>query len=105
MIFLKRAGLYCIRQRFKTLILFLVLTLIASLILTGIAIRDAVSGAAKNVKAAVGGTIELNLDHEGHMGAGEQNAWGTSYSYNGDLISKEIIDAIEKVEEIGRAHV
>ena len=53
MVFLKRAGLYCIRQRFKTLILFLVLTLIASLILTGIAISDAVSGAAKNVKAAV----------------------------------------------------
>lgn len=100
MVFLKRAGLYCIRQRFKTLILFLVLTLIASLILTGIAIRDAVSGAAKNVKAAVGGTIELNLDHEGHMGAGEQNAWGTSYSYNGDLISKEIVDAIEKVEGV-----
>lgn len=55
MSFIKRAGLYCLRQRFKTIILFLVLTLIATFMLTGIAIRDAAKGATADVQTAIGG--------------------------------------------------
>lgn len=100
MSFMKRAGLYCLRQRFKTGILFLVLTLIATFILTGIAIRDAAKGATADVQTAIGGKIELNPDTEGHMGSGQQNEWGTVYSYNGDLITQEIVDAIKKVKGV-----
>lgn len=100
MSFMKRAGLYCIRQRFKTFILFFILTLIAVFMLTGIAIRDASVGATADVQTAIGGKIELDLDTEGHMGAGQKNQWGTAYSYNGDLITQEIVDAIEKVEGV-----
>lgn len=91
MSFIKRAGLYCLRQRFKTIILFLVLTLIATFMITGIAIRDASVGATADVQTAVGGKIELNLDTEGHMGSGQQNGWGTVYGYNGDLITQDIV--------------
>ncbi|MDO4313329.1 MAG: ABC transporter permease [Eubacteriales bacterium] len=100
MSFLKRAGLYCLRQRFKTIILFLVLTLIATFMLTGIAIRDAAKGAAADVQTAIGGKIELNLDTEGHMGSGQQNGWGTVYGYNGDLITQDIVKAISKVNGV-----
>ena len=98
--FIKRAGLYCLRQRFKTIILFLVLTLIATFILTGIAIRDASSGATADVQKAIGGKIMLELDSEGNMGNGQQNQWGTVYGYNGDLITQEIVDAIAKVDGV-----
>lgn len=98
--FIKRAGLYCFRQRFKTFILFFILTLIAAFILTGIAIRDASIGATADVQTAIGGKIELNPDTEGHMGDGQQNEWGTVYSYNGDLITQEIVDAIGKVDGV-----
>lgn len=98
--FIKRVALYCLRQRFKTIILFLVLTLIATFILTGIAIRDASSGATEDVQTAIGGKIMLELDSEGNMGNGEQNQWGTVYSYNGDLITQEIVDAIAKVDGV-----
>ncbi len=81
--FIKRAGLYCVRQRFKTFILFLVLTLIATFMLTNIAICDAANRATSDVQTAIGGKIELNLDTEGHMGGGQQNEWGTAYYYNG----------------------
>ncbi|MCM1062250.1 MAG: ABC transporter permease [Eubacterium sp.] len=97
MSFIKRAGLYCLRQRLKTIILFLILTLIATFILTGIAIRDAAKGATADVQTAIGGKIILDLDTEGHMGNGLQNEWGTVYGYNGDLITQEIVDAIGKV--------
>lgn len=98
--FIKRAGLYCVRQRFKTFILFLVLTLIVTFMLTNIAIRDAADGATSDVQTAIGGKIELNLDTEGHMGGGQQNEWGTAYYYNGDLITQEIVDAIRKVDGV-----
>ena len=42
MSFIKRAGLYCLRQRFKTVILFLVPTIIATFMLMGIADRKSV---------------------------------------------------------------
>lgn len=100
MSFLKRAGLYCLRQRFKTVILFLVLILIAIFMLTGIAVRDASVSAAADVQTAVGGKIELNLDTEGHMGGGRQNEWGTVYGYNGDLITEDIVKAISKVDGV-----
>lgn len=100
MSFIKRASLYCLRQRFKTVILFLVLTLIATFMLTGIAVRDAAKGATADVQTAIGGKIILDLDTDGHMGSGQQNQWGTVYGYNGDLITQEIVDAIGKVEGV-----
>lgn len=100
MSFLKRAVLYCIRQRFKTVILFLVLTLIAAFMLTGIAIRDAAKDAAADVQTAIGGKIELNLDTDGHMGSEQQNEWGTVSGYNGDFITQEIVDAIKTVDGV-----
>lgn len=100
MSFIKRAGLYCFRQRFKTVILFLVLTLIATFMLTGIAVRDAAKGATADVQTAIGGKIMLDLDTDGHMGGGQKNQWGTVYGYNGDLITQEIVDAIGKVDGV-----
>lgn len=98
--FIKRAALYCFRQRLKTVILFLILTLIAVLILTGIAISDASVDATVDVQTAIGGKILLELDTDGHMGSGQQNQWGTVYGYNGDLITQEIVDAIGKVDGV-----
>lgn len=100
MSFMKRAGLYCLRQRFKTVILFLMLTLIATFMLTGIAVRDAATGATADVQTAIGGKIVLEIDTEGHMGGGQQNEWGMTYTYNGDFITGDIVDAIKKIDGV-----
>ena len=76
MSYLKRAGLYCLRQRFKTFILFFVLTLIAAFILNGIASQRAFIRQASSVQTTVGGKILLEIDMEGHMGGGQENEWG-----------------------------
>ena len=73
--FIKRACLYCYRQRLRTLILFLVLTIIATFILMGIAIRDASVGATADVQTAIGGKIILEPDAEGNS-SGQLNQWG-----------------------------
>lgn len=98
--FIKRAGLYCFRQRFKTVILFLVLTIIATFMLTGIAVRDAAKGVTADVQTAIGGKIMLDIDTDGHMGGGQQNQWGTTYTYNGDYITDDIVDAIRKIDGV-----
>ena len=101
MSFIKRAGLYCLRQRLKTLILLLVLAVISTFILTGMAIRDASEGAAANVQTAIGGKINLELDTEKAMSGGQSNMWGgMTYSYNGDLITRDIVKAISTVEGV-----
>lgn len=98
--FIKRAGLYCIRQRFKTAVLFLVLMLTAIFIFMTIAVRNAEEGAAADVQTAIGGKIMIDLDTEGHMGGGRQNEWGTVYGYNGDLITQQMAEAIGRVEGV-----
>lgn len=99
--FMKRAMLYCLRQRARTLILFLVLAVMAAFVLTGIAIRDASEGATANVQTAIGGKINLELDTEKGMGSGQANAWGgMTYAYNGDLITEDIIRAVSSVEGV-----
>lgn len=100
MSFIKRAVLYCRRQWSKTAILFLILTILAALILTGIAVRNASAAAAADVRAAVGGKIFLEPETEGHMGSEQQNQWGTVYEYNGDLITPEIVKAIREVDGV-----
>ena len=100
MAFIKRACLYCLRQRFKTIILFLVLTVIGTFVLTGIALRDAAKDATADVRTAIGGKITLDIDKEGHMGASQQYEWGSASTYNGDYISQEIVEAIKKVEGV-----
>lgn len=98
--FIKRAGLYCFRQRLKTMILFLVLTLIAVCMLTAIAIRDAANETTADMRTAIGGKIILEIDTEGHMGSAQEYEWGTASVYNGDQITQEIVDAIQKVDGV-----
>ncbi|MDE7122466.1 MAG: ABC transporter permease, partial [Oscillospiraceae bacterium] len=101
MSFVKRACLYCYRQRLRTLILFLVLTIIATFILMGIAIRDASVGATADVQPAIGGKIILETDAEGNMGSGQSNQWGgITYTYNGDFITEEVVNAISKIDGV-----
>jgi putative ABC transport system permease protein len=97
--FVKRAFRYCLRQKVKTLILFLVLAIISTILLTGLAIRDASEGATTNVQTAIGGKLYLEIDPTNHYNT-TQDSYGTTYSYNGDYITPEILDAISKVEGV-----
>ena len=98
--FIKRAFLHCFRKLSKSTILFGVLTIIATFMLTGIAIRDAAKGATTDVQTAIGGKIMLDIDMDNHMSDGEQDQWGTSYVYIGDYITSDIIDAINNVDGV-----
>lgn len=97
--FFKRAFLYCFRQKAKTLILFLVLAIISTFILTGFAIRDASEGATADVQTAIGGKLFLEIDTTNQFDM-SQDGYGTTYTYNGDYITPKILDAISDVEGV-----
>lgn len=97
--FFRRAFLYCFRQKVKTLILFLVLAVISTFILTGLAIQDASKGATADVQTAIGGKLFLEIDDTNQYDK-TQDGYGTTYTYNGDYITPEILDAISDVEGV-----
>ena len=97
--FVKRAFLYCFRQKVKTLILFLVLAIISTFLLTGLAIRDASEGATEDARTAIGGKLFLEIDPANQYDS-SQDGYGMTYTYNGDYITPEILDAISKVDGV-----
>ena len=77
--FVKRAFLYCFRQKVKTLILFLVLAIISTFLLTGLAIRDASEGATADVQTAIGGKLFLEIDPTNQYDS-SQDGYGMTYT-------------------------
>ena len=98
MSFVKRAGLYIIRHKMKSVILLLVLTIIATFVLTGIAIQSSAKDAAKDVRGSVSGKIKLEIDmSQKNMKQGGSTQYGGTYVYAGDIISKEMLSALLKI--------
>lgn len=98
--FLKRAFLYFFRQKTKTLILLLMLTVIFTLLLDSFAIRDASESAASGVRTGIGGKLILEIDTEGNFGNEQKTEYGSTFTYIGDYVTQPIIDAISKVKGV-----
>ncbi|MDR0963857.1 MAG: FtsX-like permease family protein [Clostridium sp.] len=98
MSFIKRAGLYVIRHKLKSLILLLVITILSTFLLTGIAIQSAAADAARDVRGKVSGKVKLQIDMSAkNMKPGSNSGYGSSYVYAGDIISKEMLSALMEI--------
>ena len=99
--FFKRAIRYCWRQKIRSFILLLTFTLLVSTALMALSIGRAAEQGNTNVKETVGGSIHIDLDsNKENFGSGTQNQWGTTYQYQGDFITDEMIAAISKVDGV-----
>ena len=100
MSFAKRAVLYVARKRGKTLTLFLILLVIATAALSGIAVREAVATAQLNVREALGGTFTLqpNMDDPSKWESREASAGGvvagTQQVFTGERITNDLGERI-----------
>lgn len=96
---LHRATLYVVRKRSKTLILFCILLVIATLILSGIAIKDAAGTARLNVRQALGGMFTLSQNTSDPDKWVSKQVQGRGYSgsksyYTGAQLTPELADTI-----------
>ena len=100
--FFKRAICYCWRQKIRSIILFLVFTLLASAALIALSVGHATAEGTEEVKQAVGASIHIETDSENreNFGPGTQDEYGISYEYNGDFITQEVINAVSKVDGV-----
>lgn len=95
--FVKRAVLYVIRHRLRSLILLIVLVSIATFVLTGIAIQCSAEAAAADMRAAVSGKILLNIDMSAENMKTEQGYYGPMSYYAGDKVTGETVAALKEV--------
>ena len=98
---LKRAFLYTMRKKTKTLILFLVLVTISTFILTGLSIYKAADDSALSLRQSVGGSIRLELDKSNNKNwRYQQAAGGMLVDYVGAPITDEDIQKIMSIDGI-----
>ena len=98
---LKRAFLYTMRKKTKTLILFLVLVTISTFILTGLSIYKAADDSALSLRQSVGGSIRLELDENNRKNwRYQQAAGGMLVDYVGAPITDEDIQKIMSIDGI-----
>ena len=98
---LKRAFLYTMRKKTKTLILFLVLVTISTFILTGLSIYKAADDSALSLRQSVGGSIRLELDENNRKNwQYQQAAGGMLVVYVGAPITDEDIQKIMSIDGI-----
>ncbi|BFL21856.1 hypothetical protein [Mediterraneibacter gnavus] len=60
--FLKRAIKYCVRQRLRTLLLFLTFTLLSTTVLIAVSSEEAVLQGTKQIKETVGASVRMEID-------------------------------------------
>lgn len=97
--FLKRAVRYCLRHKIRSIILLLVFTLLASAALIALSVGHAAAEGTDEVKQTIGASIhvEIDSDNQENYDAPTQDEYGLTYEYNGDNITREVIDAIARV--------
>lgn len=97
MSFIHRAFLYVTRKRAKSLLLFLILLVIATLVLSGAAIKDAAATAQLNVRQALGGmfTLQQNTSNPSKWVSTGVGSYGASSYYGGAPLTETLAGYIQ----------
>ena len=101
--FFKRALKYCVRQRLRTLLLFLTFTLLSTTVLIAVSSEEAVLQGTKQIEETVGASVrmEIDMNNQNNFGPAEDFGNGASgYTYNGDRITEKIISVISKLPNV-----
>ena len=97
----KRAFLYVIRKKVKTVLLFCVLLAMSTFILTGLSIYKATDDSALSLRQSVGGSIRLELDESnGANWRYQQAAGGMMVEYVGTPITDKDIQKIMSIDGV-----
>lgn len=97
MSFIHRAFLYVTRKQAKSLLLFLILLVIATLILSGVAIKEATGTAQLNVRQALGGifTLQQNTGDPNKWVSTQVGDYGSTTYYGGAPLTVELADYVK----------
>lgn len=98
---LKRAWLYIIRKKGKSALLFIVLLLIATFVLTTLSITKAADTAQQNLRRSLGGNFTIGFDYsKNNPYLNIQQIEGATIMYSTQQISPKLVEKIRKIEGI-----
>lgn len=99
---IKRALLYVTRKRGKSILLFFILLVMATFVLTGLSIEKSSQKAQQNLRAALGGQFEVvvDLSESNPYARRENDGEGNVNLYTEYPITQEIIDTVMTVNGI-----
>ncbi len=100
--FFKRAICYCWRHKLRSMVLLLIFTFLTSSALIALSVGHATTEGSSKIKQTEGANIHVEIDsgNRENYDAGTENSNGMSYVYNGDYITQEVINAIDKVNGV-----
>lgn len=96
----ERAVIYIRRKRRKNLVLFLILLLISTMMLTGLSIRNAIETASYNLRQSLGGSFSVTINKSKSANFVPRNDGQSGLRYVGKPITDKIIKQISSTEGI-----
>lgn len=99
--FMNRAWLYIVRKRGKSILLFIILLVMATFVLTALALGNASKSAQQDLRQSLGGSFLIGFDYtENNPYLKVENLEGGILMYSTQQISPELVEQIRGIEGI-----
>lgn len=99
--FMSRAWLYIIRKKGKSILLFIVLLVMATFVLTALALGNASDSAQQNLRKSLGGEFLVGFDYtKNNPYLKVESVEGGTIFYSTQQISPKMVEQIRKIEGI-----
>lgn len=98
--FISRAWLYITRKKGKSILLFIVLLIMATFVLTALALGNASDAAQQNLRKSLGGSFDVYFDYsENNPYLKVEKVEGGTIMYSTQQIAPELVEQIRAVLE------
>lgn len=99
--FMNRAWLYIIRKKGKSILLFVILLVMATFVLTALALGNASQSAQRDLRKSLGGTFLVGFDYtEKNPYLKVENVDGGTLIYSTQQISPELVEQIRGIDGV-----
>ena len=98
---MNRAWLYIIRKKGKSILLFIILLVIATFVLTALALGNASKSAQEDLRKSLGGNFLIGFDYtENNPYLKVENVEGGTLMYSTQQISPELVEQIRGISGV-----
>ena len=99
--FISRAWLYITRKKGKSILLFIVLLIMATFVLTALALGNASDAAQQNLRKSLGGSFDVYFDYsENNPYLKVEKVEGGTIMYSTQQIAPELVEQIRVIEGV-----
>ena len=103
--FMNRAWLYIVRKRGKSILLFVILLVMATFVLTALALGNASKAAQQELRQSLGGSFLIGFDYtENNPYLKVESVDGGTLMYSTQQISPELVEQIREGDQRVQRH-